>query len=219
MFCLLKNPSEQAEQRAYELWNRHSRAPSPAHKKAANTEGVFFCLLDKNKGRDSLPEIRDGTSWDGGRNTTRLLNFAKPHEERAKAIIGNQRNPKGQRIWGYWGQILSCFSPKQSVFFFLFSQNFVLLVQIRPILLFFGKKLAKVFDVTKLKKTHPWESGLPTSISSVCILKLQTLMYTQTPRYQLYPWYLIPSPFVLLGNKHQHTNTAPTTNNLQFLLK
>jgi hypothetical protein len=90
-----------------------------AHRKAANTEEAFFCLKDKNKGRDSLPEIRDRTSWDGGRNTTRLLVFAKkPHEERAKANIGNQRNPKGRRrrIWGwYWGQILSCFSTKQSV--------------------------------------------------------------------------------------------------------
>jgi len=178
LFCLLKNPSEQAEQRAYELWNRHSRAPSPAHKKAANTEGVFFCLLDKNKGRDSLPEIRDGTSWDGGRNTTRLPNFAKPHEERAKAIIGNQRNPKGQRIWGYWGQILSCFSPKQSVFFFFVFAEFCSSSANSTNFAIFWEKISQSFRCYKIEKNPPlgiWATYFD-FIS----------MYTQTPNLNVY---------------------------------
>jgi len=136
-----------------------------------------------------------------------------PTKKEQKQLLATKEIQRGSGYGDIGDKFCRVFRQNKVFFFFLFSQNFVLLVQIRPILLFFGKKLAKVFDVTKLKKTHPWESGLPTSISSVCILKLQTLMYTQTP------WYLIPSPFVLLGNKHQHTNTAPTTNNLQFLLK
>ncbi len=157
--------------------------------------------------------------WRKEHNTT--PKFREAPRRKSKSNYWQPKKPKGTADMGILGTNFVVFFAKTKCFFLkiLFSQNFVVLVQIRPILLFFGKKFAKVFDVTKLKKTHPWESGLPTSISSVCILKLQTLMYTQTPRYQLYPWYLIPSPFFLLGNKHQHTNTAPTTNHLQFLLK
>lgn len=124
------------------------------HTKRQQTQKECFFAC-KTKTRAEIPYqkfvtellgMEEGTQHDfqfSRRSTT------KKEQKQLLTTKETQRDGYGDDIRG---QILSCISTKQSVFFFA---NFVLLVQIGPNLLFSEKNFAKVLDIIKLERISP----------------------------------------------------------------
>ncbi len=207
LFCLLKNPNDQAEQRAYELWNRHSRAQSPAHKKAANTEGVIFLLVRQKQGQRFLTRNswRNFLGWRKEHNTTPSFRKRSPTKKEQKQLLATKET---QRDGGYGDDIGDKFcrvfrQNKVCVCVFFLAEfcsssanstNFAIL----------REKFRQSFRCYKIeKKNTPGNLGYLLRFHQYVTLNVYS-----NSRYQLYPWYLIPSPFFLLRNKHQHKTPA-----------
>ncbi len=200
LFCLLKNPSEQAEQRAYESWNRHSRAQSPCTQKGSKHRRSVFLLVRQKQGQRFLTRNswRNFLGWRKEHNTTPSFREEAPRRK-SKSNYWQPKKPKGTDM----GMILGdkfCRVFGQNKVCFL-SQNFVLLGTNWTKFAIFWEKFRQSFGYHKIGKK---KLALGIWANYFDFISMRPLMYTQTPRYQLYPWYLIPSPFFLLGNKHQH---------------